>query len=79
MMSTESFMSIEIEDVDIEGDWKDCTYHIEVICSFTRLLFRTLTNHTQSFISMTRGLSATMKRLMGQTLLSHHVTGLHVK
>ena len=28
-MSTESFMSIEIEDVDTEGDWKDCTYHIE--------------------------------------------------
>lgn len=29
-MSSESFVSIEIEGINTEGDWKDCTYEIEV-------------------------------------------------
>lgn len=29
-MSSESFVSIEIEGISTEGDWKDCTYELEV-------------------------------------------------
>lgn len=40
-MSSESFVSIEIEGISTEGDWKDCTYEIEVIIGKPALLHRT--------------------------------------